>query len=487
MFNKLWKARSFRYKSILMLTISMVPLWAIVSFYVLPLMKQNMYEDRQLTVRGTVDVATKIVEYYHDLSEQKLMTEEAAMAEALKVVGKLRYAEKEYFWVNDLHPRMLIHPMKPELNGKDITDVKDPNGVQLFVEFVKVGQSPAGEGFVYYMWPKPGAEKPQSKISFVRQFKPWKWIIGSGVYVDDLEAAVANFRNKVMIGFFAAFGLAFTLFYLFVGSLMKFLERTVTDTSDASQQVLEASSMLSNAGQNVAQGAVESASRIEETLRSVKDLNETVRANQDRAQAAAQLAKTSESGAAQGATEVKKLIQSINVMAEISGEITNAMDIIDDIAFQTNLLALNAAVEAARAGEQGKGFAVVADAVRGLALKSAEAAKEVKTVITSSVEQTKVSLELAEKSDKVLDSIVTSVQKVTVLNKEIADSSNHQSDGIRSIQEAMGSLEQQTQKFSAAAEETAATSEEMSAQAKTLRHMVQNMSKEVVGESSKAS
>ncbi|WP_374031049.1 methyl-accepting chemotaxis protein [Bdellovibrio bacteriovorus] len=329
-----------------------------------------------------------------------------------------------------------------------------------------------------------GLPNPEPKISFVRNFKPWQWIVGSGVYVDDVETAIGNFRNKVLIGFTIAFAVAFALFFVFASRLMNFLARTVNDTNDASQQVLEASNMLSSAGQNVAQGAVESAARIEETMGSIKNLNDIVQANQERARAAADLARSSESGASQGAMEVKKLIESINVMSKISGEITSAMDIIDDIAFQTNLLALNAAVEAARAGEQGKGFAVVAEAVRSLALKSAQAAKEVKSVITSSVTQTQVSLELAERSDRVLDGIVSSVQKVNVLNQEISETTTHQSEGIRAIHEAMGSLERQTQAFSAAAEETAATSEEMSAQANTLQHMVHSMATEVIGKAS---
>ncbi len=228
---------------------------------------------------------------------------------------------------------------------------------------------------------------------------------------------------------------------------------------------------------------MESAARIEETLNSIKSLNDIVQANQGRAREAAELAKNSEQGASQGAQEVKRLIESINVMAKISEEINSAMNIIDDIAFQTNLLALNAAVEAARAGEQGKGFAVVAEAVRSLALKSAEAAKEVKTVITNNVTQMEVSLQLAEKSDQVLDGIVSSVQKVNILNQEISETTSHQSEGIRSIHEAMGSLERQTQAFSAAAEETAATSEEMSAQASTLQQMVTSMATEVIGKS----
>lgn len=484
MWKKFWKNRSFRYKTLALLIGAMIPLWAIVLFYVLPLVRDSMYADRRAAIRSTVDIATKVLETYHEQFQNNILSEDEAKKQALAAVAKLRYSGNEYFWINDLHPTMLMHPFKPELDGKDLSDFKDPNGFRLFVAFADKAKTVEGEGFVPYLWPKPGSPKPEPKISFVRNFKAWQWVIGSGVYVDDVEAAVASFRNKVLISFTVAFLTAFILFFGFATRLMNFLARTVNNTNDASQQVLEASNMLSSAGQSVAQGAVESAARIEETLRSIKELNDIVQANQDRAQAAAELAKTSESGASQGAAEVKKLIESINVMAKISGEITSAMDIIDDIAFQTNLLALNASVEAARAGEQGKGFAVVAEAVRALAMKSAQAAKEVKTVISSNVNQTQVSLELAERSDQVLDGIVSTVQKVNVLNQEISETTAHQSEGIRAIHEAMGSLERQTQAFSAAAEETAATSEEMSAQASTLQSMVNNMASEVTGKAS---
>lgn len=483
MLNSIWKTRSYRYKTLALLIGALIPLWAIVLFYVLPLVRESMYEDRRVAIRSTVDIASKVLAHYHELSEQKVLSVEEAQKQALLAVSKLRYSGNEYFWINDLHPTMLMHPFKPELNGKDLSGFKDPNGFHLFVAFAEKAKSSEGEGFVPYLWPKPGSPNPEPKISFVRNFAPWQWVVGSGVYVDDVEAAIASFRNKVLIGFSAAFVLAFGLFFVFAGRLMSFLARTVNETHGASQQVLEASNMLSSAGQNVAQGAVESAARIEETLNSIKSLNDIVQANQGRAREAAELAKNSEQGASQGAQEVKRLIESINVMAKISEEINSAMNIIDDIAFQTNLLALNAAVEAARAGEQGKGFAVVAEAVRSLALKSAEAAKEVKTVITNNVTQMEVSLQLAEKSDQVLDGIVSSVQKVNILNQEISETTSHQSEGIRSIHEAMGSLERQTQAFSAAAEETAATSEEMSAQASTLQQMVTSMATEVIGKS----
>lgn len=476
-----WKQFSFRKKTLTLLVAAMIPPWLIVSFYVLPLMRKNMYEDKQTAVRQTVDVVSKSIDYYYGLYTKNLLSEVEAKAQALKLIEKLRYSEKEYFWINDLYPKMVMHPLKPEMNNSDLSNYKDPNGKALFVEMAKLGQTEAAEGFVDYMWPKPGSPKPEPKISFVRQFKPWKWIVGSGVYVDDIETAIAAFRLKVLSGFALAFIIAYAIFYVFTGRLMSMLSQTVSDTTEAGGQVLTASEMLATAGSNVAQGASESSSRIEESLKSVNSLNEIVLTNKSRAVAAAELAKSSEEGAFQGTMELKKLTQAINDMAKISEEITKAMRIIDDIAFQTNLLALNAAVEAARAGDQGRGFAVVADAVRGLASKSAEAAKEVQVIVQNSVDQSKLSLKLAGNSDKALDNILNFVKKVNSLNQEISESTELQTQGISSIYDAMTSLKEQSHHFASAAEETAATSEEMSSQAKNLQEMVNRIATEVRG------
>lgn len=481
MLSKFWKARGYRYKILVLLAMTILPLWGVVMFYALPVVHTSLYNDRKASLRASVDLATNIIEHYYSQVATNELTEKRAQELAIAAIERLRYHGSEYFWINDLHPKMIMHPFKPELNGSDLSENKDPNGTRLFVEFVKVASTDQGEGIVAYLWPKPGYDKPVPKLSFVRQFKPWKWVIGTGVYTDDVDAAMAEIKSKVLLSFGTAFIIAFSVFFMFAGRLMAFLTKTVSDTDAATQQVLEASNLLSNSGQNIAQGAVESSVKIEETLRSVHELKQTVEANQERSQKAAELAKTSEQEAAQGATEIKRLIGAINEMASRSKEITSAMDIIDDIAFQTNLLALNAAVEAARAGEQGKGFAVVAEAVRNLALKSAEAAKEVKAVINGSVMETEKSLTLARASDTVLDSIVSSVQKVNVLNQEIAVTTNQQSQGIQEIYSSMGALERQTQAFSAAAEETAASSEEMSAQANNLSLMVEGMAKEVIG------
>lgn len=108
------------------------------------------------------------------------------MAQALKVVKSMRYAGDNYLWINDMQPVMIMHPMKPALDGKNLSDLKDPNGKHLFNEFVRVCAAD-GDGFVDYMWPKPGKDKPVAKLSYVRLFKPWNWIIGTGVYIETAE------------------------------------------------------------------------------------------------------------------------------------------------------------------------------------------------------------------------------------------------------------------------------------------------------------
>ena len=105
---------------------------------------------------------------------------EQAKKNASARICALRYGAGDYFWVNDLHPRMIMHPIKPELNGRDLTDSMDPNGKHLFVEFADVVKR-QGTGFVVYEWPKPGAADPQPKLSYVAGFQPWGWLIGTAV------------------------------------------------------------------------------------------------------------------------------------------------------------------------------------------------------------------------------------------------------------------------------------------------------------------
>ena len=141
--------------------------------------------------------ALALVSGFHAQQKAGKLTEEQAKTAAMNAVAWVRYAGKEYFWINDMTPRMIMHPIKPALNGKDLSTLKDPNGKALFNEFVKTVQA-GGSGFVDYMWPKPGSDAPVHKQSYVAGFAPWGWIIGTGVYLDELEAAVYE-RATVLI------------------------------------------------------------------------------------------------------------------------------------------------------------------------------------------------------------------------------------------------------------------------------------------------
>ncbi|KEQ02511.1 cache domain-containing protein, partial [Pseudorhizobium pelagicum] len=138
------------------------------------------------------DIAMSVLKQYHDMEVAGTMTREQAQAEAMKAIGAMRYAGGSgYFWINDMRPFMVMHPIKPELNGTDLSQNKDPNGKFLFVEFVNTVKA-SGEGFVDYYWPKPGAEQPVEKYSHVIGFEPWGWVVGTGVYTDDLHAMFSD-------------------------------------------------------------------------------------------------------------------------------------------------------------------------------------------------------------------------------------------------------------------------------------------------------
>ncbi len=128
-------------------------------------------------------------EYVDDVTK-KIQTE------ALETISKMRYGEDGYFWINDSHPKMIMHPIKPALDGKDLTQIKDPAGKFLFVEFSKMANVKEEGGLVTYLWPKPGFDKPQEKFSYVQKFKEWDWIIGTGAYVDDIQAEIVKMEEK---------------------------------------------------------------------------------------------------------------------------------------------------------------------------------------------------------------------------------------------------------------------------------------------------
>ncbi|MCC7166275.1 MAG: methyl-accepting chemotaxis protein, partial [Rhodospirillales bacterium] len=156
---------------------------------------QIMLADRQDKIRSIVETGHSLAAAFEAKAKAGEMSAEEAKAQARTALKAIRYDGSEYIWVNDMTPVMVMHPIRPELDGKDLSKNADPSGKLLFMEFVRTVKERKA-GYVDYLWPKPGFDKPVAKISYVKGFEPWGWVIGSGLYVDDLEAA---FKKRALI------------------------------------------------------------------------------------------------------------------------------------------------------------------------------------------------------------------------------------------------------------------------------------------------
>ncbi|MDD0840319.1 methyl-accepting chemotaxis protein [Curvibacter sp. HBC61] len=233
-------------------------------------------------------------------------------------------------------------------------------------------------------------------------------------------------------------------------------------------QVSSAASQIATANQDLSGRTESQASALQETAASMEQLGANVRQNADHAQQASQLANTAAQVASQGGEVVAEVVHTMQGINESSRRIADIIGVIDGIAFQTNILALNAAVEAARAGEQGRGFAVVAGEVRLLAARSAEAAREIKSLITASVERVEAGTQQADRAGGTMNEVVGSIRRVSGIVSEISGATREQSAGVSQVGEAVTQMDQATQQNAALVEETAAAAAALHAQAQQL-------------------
>jgi methyl-accepting chemotaxis protein len=250
------------------------------------------------------------------------------------------------------------------------------------------------------------------------------------------------------------------------------LHRLIRDIRDTASHVGTASHQLSGAASQLSAGAQQHASSLEETAASLEEITGTVKQNADNARHANQLAQGARDTAEAGGRVLARAVTAMEEISRSSHKISEIITVIDEIAFQTNLLALNAAVEAARAGEQGRGFAVVASEVRGLAQRSAGAAREIKGLIRESVQKVDDGSTLVGQTGQALDEIVRSVKRVTDIIAEIAAASQEQSQGIDQVNKAVGQMDQVVQSNAAQTEELSATARLLAGQAAELQKLV---------------
>ena len=250
------------------------------------------------------------------------------------------------------------------------------------------------------------------------------------------------------------------------------LRPIVQQVRQGSDAVALASAEIAQGNQDLSARTESQASALEQTAASMEELSATVRHNADSAQQASQLTQTAHSIASQGGQMVGQMVQTMQGIHDSSRKMGDIIGVIDSIAFQTNILALNAAVEAARAGEQGRGFAVVASEVRSLAQRSAEAAKEIKGLIGSSVERVEDGSRLVSQAGETMTEIVSSVRRVSGIIEEITAASSEQSDNVAQISQSVSQLDNMTQQNAALVEESTAASESLREQAVQLTRAV---------------
>lgn len=369
---------------------------------------------------------------------------------AKQAIAAMRFGpgDRDYVWINDTEYRMVLHPVMPQTEGKYMADYADPNGKKIFHAFVNVGKE-KGQGYVAYCWPKEGSDKPVPKIAYVRYYKPWNWIVGAGMYLDEkdpiLLARAADFAD----------GKPFRL-----GVELDPSKTTFGRWMDAptTQQLA--------AGFPEFKVALDSCrkpyARLFELVARIEQL-----VNETKMEEATRLFKTE---VQQSLTEVR---QGIDGMIAVETKVKDdAIKGIEIYASQTNLLALNAAIEAARAGEHGMGFAVVADEVRKLAERSNQAAGEISKLIQESAQRVQEGVDLSVETGDALRQIIEGVESTAGKIAEIAQSTAEQAANAQEVSRAIQSVAHVTEQNAAGSEEMASSSEELGAQAGTLRDIV---------------
>ncbi|MGO9015289.1 MAG: bacteriohemerythrin [Dissulfurispiraceae bacterium] len=521
------------------------------SIVFLTFLRSSLVSEKKDKLRNVVETAYGVIAHNHKLFTDGAMPEDQAKAAAMAALKALRYNEDEYFWVNDdklPYPTMIMHPLNPALDGKPLDDAKyncattiqaglkgaenkTDGKKNLFQAGVEVANA-AGEGFIAYQWPKPVtgggvSEERYPKISFVKKFPAWNWIIGSGIYWDDINTIYWH-QAEYVVTFIIVFIILLAIIGWYVSNHitnpLSEISRKVEDlangdltvkieytSKDEAGSLAQSMNLMVSSIRQIVGSIIESSADVIHSVGSLKAGSErTLEGTNNQSLQAAQIATAAEEmsqtisdiarnssiasesskeamdtaangkDVADGAVEtvhrvyastveLSTMVDKLNSRALEIGEIVT---VIKDIADQTNLLALNAAIEAARAGEQGRGFSVVADEVRKLAERTIKATAE----ITDKIQAVQAE---SQQTSRSMQDASTEVTKAQDYIRQVGDSLNHIVDSVRRVEDQITQIATAVEEQASVAGEVTSNIEKTSDISKDMEKMAHDVMDEV--------
>ncbi|EPZ51973.1 methyl-accepting chemotaxis protein signaling domain protein [Bacteriovorax sp. BAL6_X] len=414
--------------SILSSAVFVVLLFAVT----LPSINSTARNGKNESIKVAIHNAYSMVKYLYDESQAGKISEQEAKTYAKNLLQSLRYDGKNYFFVSDKNLNVVAHGADPYKVGNNMAKYQDGKGTYLYKEFLKIGLE-KGEGPLTYYRARKKESDIIEKTSYIKYFAPWGWVIGTGVYLDDVKVATFEARKSTLIGLMIcvaiALGLslwnAHSMYANFISPIKNVirnlkaeyveLERIANNINSSSRQILDVSSKQTDSVDNVAAAITE-----------IKSMVDSTRDNADRSSG---LAKHTANTSNESKEKILRLVHSFDIIKKDNEEVIQVIrdnsiqlndisntindiqektEVISDIVFQTKLLSFNASVEAARAGEHGKGFSVVAEEIGGLAKVSGESAIEIATIIEESTRRVK---ELTDMTTKTVENLVQVTEK----------------------------------------------------------------------------
>ncbi len=448
---------------------------------VFPNFEHQMLEGHKLTLKSVVDVEVGTL----SARLKGLKTREEQVAAIIAETDPIRFFDDKsgYYFTYDFTGVRINVPINKSQNGQNVINLVDKKGNRFIEDLAKAAK--AGGGFVEYFFEKEG-KGVQPKLSYVAPIPGTDFFVGTGVYIDNIQAESAKLAETISaknqdflrytIGLFLVIlGVTLAITMLFERSIRHGIETIITAMQGSSDQVRNASAQVAATSQSLAEGASEQAASLEETSSSLEEMASLTKRNAQSAEKVNALGKEARTAAEKGASDMQAMSTAMADIKSSSDEIAKIIKTIDEIAFQTNILALNAAVEAARAGEAGMGFAVVADEVRNLAQRSAQAARDTAGKIESAITKTAQGVAINATVAGGLQEIVVKSRQVDELAAELATAAKEQSQGIEQVNIAVSQMDRLTQSNAASAEESASAAEELSAQAVALRQELDDL------------